>query len=159
METKNIINIPEGFEIDKKQSTERKIILKKIEDDKVRSWDEYCKKVDGNNSFYYDDGTADIWEGEICKEPNLSEFEDKEDVESLVAFVKLLKLRKDWVGDWKPDWKNVNEAKYLIVVDENEITNGRNYSMSRPLSFPTEEMRDEFLDCFKDLLEIAKPLL
>ena len=31
METKNIINIPEGFEVDKEQSTERQIVLRKID--------------------------------------------------------------------------------------------------------------------------------
>lgn len=27
------------------------------------------------------------------------------------------------------------------------------------LSFPTEEMATDFMNCFKDLLEIAKPLI
>jgi hypothetical protein len=30
---------------------------------------------------------------------------------------------------------------------------------SRPLSFPTYELANQFLNNFKDLLEIAKPLL
>ena len=35
MKTKNIINIPEGYEIDKEQSTERQIVLKKIKNKKI----------------------------------------------------------------------------------------------------------------------------
>lgn len=48
METNNIINIPEGFEIDKEQSNDRQTVLSKIEDKKVRSWEEYCKKMKSN---------------------------------------------------------------------------------------------------------------
>lgn len=89
----------------------------------------------------------------------LSEFEDKEDVEALVAFCKLRKLRKDWVGVWKPDWKNKKQWKFSIISDTDKIEKGIGRTLSRSLSFPTEEMRDEFIETFKDLLEIAKPLL
>ena len=158
METNNIINIPEGYEIDKEQSTERQIVLRKI-DNRARSWKEYCEKMKGKNSYFYNNAIRRIVDSQFGSEPVLSEFEDMEDVETLEAFSKLLRLRKDWVGEWKPDWKNNNVAKFTIIAAENEISKGEHYKVNSSMSFPTEEMRDEFLDCFKDLLEQAKSLL
>ena len=158
METKNIINIPEGYEIDKEQSTERQIVLRKI-DNRARSWEEYCKKMEGKSSYYYDGLFEKIKSSKFGSSPLLAEFEDKEDIETLVAFCKLFHLRRDWVGEWKPDWKNKKQWKFSIVSDTDKIEKGIGRTLSRSLSFPTEEMRDEFIETFKDLLEIAKPLL
>lgn len=158
METKNIINITEGFEIDKEQSTERQIVLRKI-DNRARSWEEYCKKMEGKSSYYYDGLFEKIKSSKFGSSPLLAEFEDKEDIETLVAFCKLFHLRRDWVGEWKPDWKNKKQWKFSIVSDTDKIEKGIGRTLSRSLSFPTEEMRDEFIETFKDLLEIAKPLL
>ena len=156
METKNIINIPEGFEVDKEQSTKRQIVLKPISC-RPRTWEEYCEKMNGKDSYYCDHNK--VVSSQFGSNPVLSEFEDKEDVEALIAFCKLRKLRKDWVGGWKPDWMNGEEVKFVIIVDHNEITEGIIYCVSCPMSFPNEEMRDDFLDCYKDLLEQAKTLL
>lgn len=158
METKNIINIPEGFEIDKEQSTERQIVLKKIEDEKVRNWEDYCKKMKGKASYFYHYNLGETVSSNFDHNPMLSEFEDKKDAEALAAFDKLLKLRKDWIGNWKPDWTN-RYAKFVIIINRNDIEDAMNYNVSSALSFPTEEMRNEFIATFKDLLEIAKPLL
>lgn len=159
MGTKNIINIPEGFEIDKEQSTERQIVLKKIEDKKVRSWQEYSEIMRGKDSYYFNEAVKEIHSTKFNRDIVLSEFKDKEDVEALVAFCKLLKIRKQWVGEWKPDWTEGNQIKFTIVSREDKIVYGATGIDSHPMSFPTKEMRDEFFNCFKDLLEQAKSLL
>ena len=158
METNNIINIPEGFEIDKEQSTERQIVLRKI-DNRARSWEEYCKKMEGKSSYYYDGLFEKIKSSKFGSSPLLAEFDDKEDIETLVAFCKLFHLRRDWIGEWKPDWKNKKQWKFSIVSDTDKIEKCIGRTLSRSLSFPTEKMRDEFIETFKDLLENAKPLL
>ena len=158
METKNIINIPEGYEIDKEQSTERQIVLRKI-DNRVRSWKEYCDKMEGKDSYYFNEIVGKICSAKFKEDFILSEFVNDEDVVAFVAFSKLRKLRKQWIGEWKPDYNNYNEVKFTIITAENEISKGERYSVSCSMSFPTEEMRDEFFNCFKDLLEQAKTLL
>lgn len=159
METKNIINIPEGYEIDKEQSNERQIVLKKIENKRARSWKEYCEKMKGKNSYFYNNAIRRIVDSQFGSEPVLSEFEDMEDVETLEAFSKLLRLRKDWVGEWKPDWTNEDQTKFTIISAKNKIDDSISDFINSSMSFPTKEMRDEFIETFKDLLEIAKPLL
>ena len=152
------IQIPEGYVIDTEKSNERQIVLKKIED-RVKSWEEYCKKMKGKDSYYIDDVFKKIRSSHFDSEPQLSEFEDKEEAEAFAALGKLRKLRKNWVGKWKPDYKNHDVEKFTIIAAENEISKGEYYKVGSSMSFPTEEMRDEFLDCFKDLLEQAKSLL
>ena len=99
--------VPEGYRLNTGLSHEREIILEKIEnevpeDKKVTSWDELCRKLKGKDSYYFDDVTI---EKEIFGTvPAVCEFADEEDTEAFAALSKLLKLRKDWVGDWKPDW-------------------------------------------------------
>ena len=158
METKNIINIPKGYEIDKEQSTERQIVLRKI-DNRVRSWEEYCDKMEGKDSYYFNEIVGKICSAKFKEDFILSEFVDDEDVVAFVAFSKLRKLRKQWIGEWKPDYNKYNEVKFTIITAENEISKGERYTVSCSMSFPTEEMRDEFFNCFKDLLEQAKTLL
>ena len=158
METKNIINIPEGFEIDKEQSNDRRIVLRKIED-RVKSWEEYCEKMKDKDSYYFNEVVYEIKPSKFRVNPILSEFVDKEDVEALVAFCKLRKMRKQWIGKWKPDWMNEDQTKFTIISSKNKIDDSISDFINSPMSFPTKEMRNEFIVTFRDLLEIAKPLL
>ena len=153
------IQIPEGYVIDTEKSNERQIVLKKIED-RVKSWEEYCKKMKGKDSYYIDDVFKKIRSSHFDSEPQLSEFEDKEEAEAFAALGKLRKLRKDWIGEWKPDYKNHDVEKFTIIAADDEVTKkSKSYYVSSSMSFPTEKMRDEFFDTFRDLLEQAKTLL
>ena len=154
------IQIPEGYVIDTENSNDHQILLRKIEDNKVTSWEKYCKKVEGKDSYYFDELFRKVRFAHFNEEPLLSEFEDREEAEAFAAFSKLRKFRRDWVGEWKPDYKNHDEEKFTIIVADDEITKkGKSYYVNSSMSFPTEKMRDEFFDTFKDLLEQAKTLL
>ena len=158
METKNIINIPEGYEIDKEQSTERQIVLRKIENKSARSWKEYCEMMKDKDSYIVD-MSSNVRTSKFLSAPVVGELEDKEDAVTFAAFSKLLSLRKNWVGYWKPDWTNEDQTKFTIISAKNKIDDSIGDFINRSMSFPTKEMRDEFVDTFRDLLEIAKPLL
>ena len=90
----------------------------------------------------------------------------------LCSFAKLIVLRNAYwkiAGEemgldkpWEPDWgENDGEYRYCIHNQSNKIELctinwlGKNYI----LSFPTEEMRDEFYNNFKELIEECKELL
>ena len=60
---------------------------------------------------------------------------------------------------WKPDWKNGGELKYVIECVKNEIEIGVRTTTNAILSFPTEELRDLFLDNFRCTIEKCKNLL
>lgn len=56
-------------------------------------------------------------------------------------------------GDWKPDWADNYQKKWIInfYQDEINLTNGTNVQFI--LAFPTEEIRDAFYKNFKELIE------
>ena len=107
---------------------------------------------------YVVDKYGNVHTTNFSEAPVVGEFEDKEEAQVFAAFSRLIKLRKNWIGDWKPDWTN-DESKYTIINEGNLFVSSLNVAVSCPMSFPTEEMRDEFAETFTDLLVIAKPLL
>ena len=73
--------------------------------------------------------------------------------------MQLTQLKKCYNGDWEPDWDNLGEFKYVIMNKGNQLSTSCSISVNYVLSFRTEALRDHFLACFRDLIEIAKPLL
>ena len=151
-------NIPKGYVIDKENSTNTNIVLKLAKSTRVRTWEEYCEKMKGKISYYMDLSSG-ITLSIFGNCPFLSEFETEEEVKVFVAFSKLLKLRKSWIGEWKPNWANDSQEKYVICNYSDIVAKDTAITASHCLSFPTLEMRDEFFDCFQDYLEQAKTLL
>ena len=169
METKELkIKIPKGQEIDWQESAKQEKIVFKKKDTKPRSWEEYLKL---NTGF---DGSGIDWNivggiqatglhhrGKAIVPTHLAQ--------PFIAMMQLMSLRDDWIhkwsidsgmtDDWKPDWANCNETKYCLAQSENIIRVYDFYTANHTLSFPTEEMATYFMDCFKDLLKIAKPLI
>ena len=158
MEKTRIWNVPEGYELDKEQSSETQVILRKIEDKRVSSWEEYCVLMKGKDSCFVD-MNGNVRSSHFLAAPIVEEFEDKEDAVTFAAYSKLLKMRKQWVGNWKPDWTDEGQIKHNIYAQGNIVKPSESLYLQRSMSFPTDEMRDEFFDTFRDLLEIAKPLL
>ena len=71
------------------------------------------------------------------------------------ALFKLEQLRDCWRQGWKP---TTYDTGYLIVYyPNNYVVTAFNFIGF--LSFPTEEMAKEFLECFKDLIEKAGDLI
>ena len=57
-----------------------------------------------------------------------------------------------------PDW-NISKIKYCITFLSDNPCISYWESYHHPFSFPTEEMAEEFLECFKDLFEQCKCLI
>ena len=151
-------NIPKGYVIDKENSTDTNIVLKLAESTRVRTWEEYCEKMKGEISYYINPSSG-ITISIFGNCPFLSEFETEEEVKAFEAYSKLIKLRKQWIGEWKPDWANNYQEKYIIRNYSGVVGKDTLIGTARCLSFPTKEMRDEFFDCFQDYLEQAKDLI
>ena len=161
MKTKELkIQIPEGYEIDKEKSTFEKIVFKEKKYNKPRSWQEYCcqQKINDKTGYYINSVSSEIckinWD--ICTHSWKSVLPSKELAESFLAMMQLMSLRQEWIGDWEPDWSNGN---YCVAATNSGIFAGVLVNFTHPLSFPTQEMAADFMNTFKDLLEIAKPLI
>ena len=158
METKELkIQIPDGYEIDKEKSTFEKIVFKKKKNTKPRSWEEYLEL---NTGF---DGAGINWNcggvqttglhhrGKAIVPTHLAQ--------PFIAMMQLMSLRQAWIGDWKPDWSCGYSSNYCIIGAGDRFDVCILGKCRYALSFPTIEMAKDFMDCFKGLLEIAKPLL
>lgn len=160
MEEKKLkINIPEGYEIDKENSTFEEIIFKKIEDPLAKlpkTWEEYCKQTKDYASYFWSGHNSIL---QSWFEGSYNEFSTKERVKQYVALGKLLQLRDYWVSNWKDDSKNFVAVIYHF---DGEIVNtnvSKKRSSNYSLTFPTREIAQKFIECFKDLINEAYPLI
>lgn len=169
METKELkIQIPEGYEIDKEKSSFENIVFKK-KNSKPRSWKEYSEQQRNKTHFVsgYDvvggySRRQGIYESGYCTVPS------KELAEAFITMMQLMSLRHDWIhkwsvdngltDDWEPNW-NIDKYKYCITILDNNYTVDDFIHYQQTLSFPTRELAEDFMNTFKDLLEIAKLLV
>lgn len=77
---------------------------------------------------------------------------------AFLALMQLIQLRDCYRQGWKPDWKD-EKNKFSIEIIDGEITTYWDNRRSRILSFQSIEVRDEFMENFRDLIEQAKELI
>lgn len=157
METKEMkIQVPGGYEIDRENSTFEKIVFKKVEKELPKRWEDLM----GVSGFYIDSNSkVNVFRGCFAKEETKNIFPTKEEAEACLALAQLCQLRDRYNNGWKPDWEDVRQSKWCIDFFQDDINEVTHLSARRVLAFKTKELRDEFLENFKDLIETAKPLL
>ena len=147
-----------NYIIDVKKAKDLGILKEK--DPRCKSWEEFRNKYKNYKGVVLISDIADINECYFTNCPiRTSEQLTKEEAIAITAFSKLLKLRRDWIGTWEPDWSNGSVRKYYIEVRKNEFYIDYHYVNSRTFSFPTKEMAEEFLECFRSLFEQCKYLI
>lgn len=150
------INIPEGYEIDQAQSTFENIVFKPVVVALPKTWEE-LNKING----YYISGHSRIENLDTsvgCIDINKNVFATEEQAKATIALAQLSQLMHVYNDGWVPDWNDDN-MKYCIKYYKNEIITERRYVYSLFLAFKTNELAETFLENFKDLITIAKPLL
>ena len=169
METKELkITIPEGQEIDWRESAKQEKIVFKKKDDKPRSWGEYYEQQIANkkHGYYIDDADCSsvsvVWNELAGANKWRNVLPSKELTEAFLAMMQLMSLRQAWIGDWEPDYYMNMASNWCIEYEPNPgVFSIENHCKTNGggLTFPTREMTKDFMNCFKDLLEIAKPLI
>lgn len=157
METKEMkIQVPEGYEIDKEKSTFEKIVFKKVENELPKSWEDL-----GVIRGFYVNAHSEARDFECCtnKDSNKNTFPTKKEAEACLALAQLCQLRDRYNDGWKPNWKDDNQFKWCIDFFQDVVRKTAILFVRRTLTFKTEELRDKFLENFRDLIETAKPLL
>ena len=154
MENKELnIIAPEGYEIDKENSTFEKIVFKKI-NELPKTWEDLRYISGAYISNLSNINTINSTET-IPSAKNI--FPTKELAEAALALAQLLQLRDRYNGDNKGFI--FDKSNYCISVYNNNIYKSHDICAQEVLAFRTRELRDEFYNNFKDLIEIAKPLL
>ena len=155
------IEVPAGHEIKKIDSTHWELV--KIEKNRPKTWEEFCKMHPIGESEVTLDYYADICKGRVSRsrDPRFdrTSLPDGKTGEAMRALCQLIQLMKCYNGDWEPDWTYYARDKYVIVNEGVEIKISANAATSHVLAFDSEKLATEFLENFRDLIEIAKPLL
>lgn len=149
MEKELNIILPIGHEIDRQKSTFEKIVFKKIPESPM-TWEDYCSLMKGETVYYTN-----------CNNIIVSGFSDahdkfatKERAEQFIALGKLLQLRDYWVKHNK-----FKDAIGIFSWSDGVIGTDVFKTNDCALTFPTQEMADKFITCFRDLLKKAYPLV
>lgn len=90
---------------------------------------------------------------------NKSVFPTREEAEACLALSQLCQWRDKYNEGWRPDWCDEKQSKYSLAVCENKIIFQDLALLHSLLTFKSKEIRDKFLEDFRDLIETAKPLL
>ena len=140
---------PIGYEIDRQKSTFEKIVFKKIPEN-PKTWEEYCSLMKGKTVYYTNCNTITVSGFSDAHD----KFVNKKRAEQFIALGKLLQLRDYWV-------KGYSEFRYAVYGDILDRTAICDYldNVHYPLTFPTKEMAEEFITCFRDLIKQAYPLV
>lgn len=153
------IDVPEGYEIDKDKSTFEKIVFKSLNACKQplpKKWEE-LGYVWG--AVIRGDSQVGIlgWQQDTS-EDNKRIWPTEAEAYAALALSQLCQLRDRYNDGWKPDWTN-QEDKFVIYCGNGMLCKHVCSTVSDVLAFKTAELRDEFLNNFRDLIEQARPLL
>lgn len=156
------IQIPDNCELIKDGDT---YIVKEKKQIPPKSWKEFCERYPVQNGECFITPRSNISSKEDYKcDSNRHCIEGRnwcvsmEEAQAFLALMQLRQLRKAWVGDWEPSC----QMQYAIIIlyENNKLrVDYGSWAFNYVLSFPTQIMAYDFLGCFRDLCEIAKPLL
>lgn len=157
METKQELLTLNGKEYLLDIEKAKELGLLKEKDSRVKSWDEFKEKYRNGYGYFYE-----AHEEKALKTSSPISIGDQltsNEAKALSAFSKLIRLRRDWIGEWEPDWNKPYDDKFIIYGYKNEIRICNSTITSASLSFPSDQLAQEFLETFRNLIEEAKILI
>lgn len=146
------ITVPEGYEIDKENSTFECIKFKKKEGD--TPWkDGYLKKITG---YYISNDSDIIYADGYYYDNNINVFKTFKQAQSALAMAQISQIMANderFGGPVTKDEIATLEPKPVIVGYLNEVRKDTTYGYNIFLAFHTEEQRDLFLEENEDLVK------
>lgn len=135
METKELkVKVPEGYEIDKENSTFECIKFKP----KRLTYDDVAKELFADKCYYIGlDGGINLCNVDITK-PNRGT--STKQLKKLLAINKLMNVAEYLNKGWKPNWSDRNEPKYYIYLDV-IIYSGNTYATFIKIDFTISKNR------------------
>lgn len=126
-----------------------------------KTWEEHCimHSKNGTLCYYIDTHSAIVthYHGKHSSSPNRNLCQTKKDAEAFLALMQLRALWHDYVGNFTFNWR----ADYYPCICRNDYNQFIISVKTVPCTFcfPATELAKKFLTNFKDLFEIAKPLI
>ena len=142
------VEVPEGYEIDKENSTLEHICFKKIEQE-VRTWEDLIGKDRPKTQAWISSTDCEIVVDKVSSKILKSdrfEFIDEKHAKSALAMAQISQLFPYFGGIiTDKEWKDRSVTKYTISRTDWGITKGCNTVCYDLLAFHTEEQLNNFL--------------
>ena len=126
-----------------------------------RSWEEFCRNnpIKTSGAIICSESTivACDYPGTRDSDCNREICPSKKSAEAHLAMIRLEQLRNCWWNSWEPEYNY--GTKYIIKWDKDDLIVAASGRIRAFLIFPTREMAEEFLKCFRDLIEKAGDLI
>lgn len=154
------IEVPDGKEAVWKNG---KVVFEDIKPQLPKTWKEFCHNYEVQKGERYISPDSDIettFPGIRLEYSDRNILPSGKAAEQHLALMQLHQLRDCYRQGWVPDWNNIDEKRYSILPYE-----GGQYIIARTtfspcfLTFQSEEIAEEFLVNFKDLIEQAGDLI
>jgi len=158
------ITPPEGYEVDKENSTFECIKFKPIEPQLPKTWEEFCETHPVKpgecylGSGVYSNITKINYKN-VRRALPMTMLPSLEYAKAMLALCQLIQLRECYNDGWKPDWTDANSYKFCLRCSNNRVVKETLFVEQRVMAFKTINLRDKFLENFRELIETAKPLL
>jgi len=154
MENEIRINIPEGMEIDKENSTFECIKFKK----KSLTYEDVAKELFGNKCGYFiaEDGSIEYcrFGNNICKEPNNAT--SRKQLEKLLAINKLMNVQKFLCPDYKTQKNKGAYSIYIHNLDDTIKVSIVPFTNYLDVFFPTANLAEKAIDILgEDTIRLA----
>ena len=161
------ITLPEGCEIEKVEIVDGRAVatismnaeLPKL----PKTWDEFCEMYPiKDGECFVENGSGETVVADFKERTRRTNYKDiypdRATAEAALALCQLIQLRDVYNGDWVPDWCGYGQ-NYIIGFDGGDIDLlDRDTVSPSPLCFKTRELRDEFTQNFRSMIEKLKPL-
>lgn len=156
------IEVPEGKKAVWKDS---KVVFEDIKPQLPKTWGEFCKQNPINKKESYIVLNSDIHQSTMTRferdfKADRNVLPSKQAAEAHLALMQLHQLRDCYRQGWVPNWDDENENRYYILhinTGHYIITDTTKVSMF--LTFQSVEIAQEFLNNFKDLIELTGDLI
>jgi len=146
---------------DEYKETARDLMMCEATDTLPKSWEEFCENYPVEDAECYLDEDSRICERFVgCRDAQFDKnvFRTKEQAEAMLAFIQLIRLRDVYRQGWEPILED-KSYKFNIINVSGIIIDNWSCNVSSPLSFQSIEIRDLFLENFRDLIETAKEFI
>lgn len=161
MERNVTLTLEKAKEWYKKGGELREIALQAYSEEELnslpRSWEEFSEKycIKKDEAYINSEGKILTFACNTTKRIWDHILPSKKSAEAHLTMMQLEQLRDCWRQGWKP---KEHESVYAIKFSNRELS-VYNFCSREFLSFSTKEMAEEFLKCFRDLIEKAGDLI
>lgn len=118
MEKEMKITPPVGYEIDTENSTFDCIKFKPVKQE--LTYEDVCEKIFKEVDICYyitNDGCISTISTKDCSCDEANDAPTKAQLEKILAINQLQNIANYYNGDWKPDWEDKDETKYVIYFN------------------------------------------